>query len=72
MRVELDVKRRGKFYFWKEEDFFPLLFLDRDIPVLQTKSLSPIAVVLKLGIATLLRVANCQKRVAKFDIRRKN
>jgi hypothetical protein len=25
------------------------------------------AVVLKLGVATLLRVANCQKRVAKFD-----
>ena len=24
-------------------------------------------VVLKLGVVTLLRVANCQKRVAKFD-----
>jgi hypothetical protein len=29
------------------------------------------AVVLKLGIATLLRVANCQKRVALFDSKKK-
>jgi hypothetical protein len=29
------------------------------------------AVVLKLWVATLLRVANCQKRVAKFDTKKK-
>ncbi len=29
------------------------------------------AVVLKLGVATLLRVTNCQKRVAKFDKKKK-
>ncbi len=29
------------------------------------------AVVLKLGVATLLRVANCQKRVTKFDTKKK-
>ncbi len=29
------------------------------------------AVVLKLGVATLLRVTNCQKRVAKFDTKKK-